>query len=65
MRLKTFLDEHVKQIKKLVFVEINFSGQMQELVTNKCLLNDKRWIKKVSNIKKYALYPFFIEEIEG
>ena len=64
MRLKEFLEAHVKQIKKLIFVEMNFSGQMQELVTNKCLLNDKKWIKKVSNIRKYSLYPFFLEEIK-
>jgi len=65
MRLKTFLDEHAKQIKKLVFVEMNISWQMQELVTNKCLLNDKKRVKKISNIRKYTLYPIFLEEIKA
>jgi len=65
MRLKTFLEDHAKQIKKLVFVEMNYSGQMQELVTNKCLLNDKRRVKKISNIRKYTLYPIFLEEIKA
>lgn len=64
MRLKTFLEDHAKQIKKLIFVEMNFSGQMQELVTNKCLLNDKKRVKKISNIRKYTLYPIFLEEIK-
>ena len=65
MRLKEFFDSHVKQIKKLMFVEMNFTGQMQELVTNKCLLNDKKRVKKISNIRKYTLYPFFLEEIKA
>lgn len=65
MRLKTFLENHIKQIKKLIFVEMNYTGQMQELVTNKCWLNDKRRIKKISNIRKYTLYPIFLEEIKG
>ncbi|MBU0625989.1 hypothetical protein KKG31_00985 [Patescibacteria group bacterium] len=65
MRLKTFLDEHIKKIKKLIFVEMNFSGQMQEFITNKCLLNDKKWIKKISNIRKYTCYPIFLEDIKA
>jgi hypothetical protein len=65
MRLKTFLEEHAKQIKKMIFVEMNFSGQMQELVSNKCLLNDKKRVKKISNIRKYTLYPIFLEEIKA
>jgi len=64
MRLKEFLESHVKQIRKLIFVEMNHSGQMQELVTNKCLLNDKKRVKKISNIRKYTLYPLFLEEIK-
>lgn len=64
MRLKEFLESHAKQIKKLIFVEMNFSGQMQELVSNKCLLNDKKRVKKISNIRKYTLYPLFLEEVK-
>ncbi len=63
MRLKEFLDAHVKQIKKLVFVEMNYTGQFQALITNKCLLNDKKWNNKIADIRKYTLYPFFIEDI--
>ncbi len=63
MRLKEFLDMNVKKIKKLVFVEMNKSGQLQELITNKCLLNDKKRNNKISNIRKYTLYPIFSEDI--
>jgi len=63
MRLKDFLDTHVKQIKKLIFVEMNTSGQLQTLITNKCRLNDKKWNNKLTNVRKYTLYPIFAEDI--
>jgi pyruvate/2-oxoacid:ferredoxin oxidoreductase alpha subunit len=63
MRVKEFLDTHVKQIKKLVFVEMNYSGQLQELISNKCLLHDKKWNNKIGNIRKVTSYPIFAEEI--
>lgn len=63
MRLKEFLDAHTKQIKKLIFVEMNTSGQLQELITNKCWLHDKKWNNKITNIRKYTLYPIFAEDI--
>ena len=63
MRLKEFLDTHVKQIKKLIFVEMNASGQLQTHITNKCRLNDKKWNNKVTHIRKYTLYPIFAEDI--
>jgi len=64
MRLNEFLESHAKQIKKLIFVEMNYAGQMQEFVMNKCLLNDKKRVKKISNIRKYTLYPIFLEEVK-
>lgn len=63
MRLKEFLDANVKQIKKLIFVEMNASGQLENLITAKCLLKDKKWNNKISHIRKYTLYPIFLEEI--
>ena len=63
MRFKVFLDTNVKKIKKLIFVEMNYSWQLQELITNKCWLNDKKWNNKVTNIRKYTLYPVFTEDI--
>jgi pyruvate/2-oxoacid:ferredoxin oxidoreductase alpha subunit len=64
MRLKKFLDEKNKQIEKLIFVEMNYTWQMEELVMNKCLLHDKKWEWKISHYRKYTLYPIFLEEIE-
>lgn len=63
MRLKIFLDEHAKKIKKLIFVEMNTSGQLQELITNKCRLHDKKRTNKITNIRKYTLYPIFSEDL--
>jgi len=63
MRLKVFLDTNVKKIKKLIFVEMNYSWQLQELITNKCWLHDKKWNNKITNIRKYTLYPIFAEDI--
>ncbi|MCX6824750.1 MAG: hypothetical protein NTY80_00865 [candidate division SR1 bacterium] len=65
MRLKEFLDINVKKIKKLIFVEMNYSGQLQELLTHKCRLNDKKWNNKIKNIRKYSLYPVFAEDIKN
>ncbi|MCX6823018.1 MAG: hypothetical protein NTX91_03390 [candidate division SR1 bacterium] len=65
MRLKTFLDEKCAKIKLLTFVEMNASGQMQERVTNKCWLHDKKREGKISHHRKYTLYPIFLEEIQG
>ena len=42
MRLKEFFDGKNEQIEQLIFVEMNYSGQMEELVTNKCRLHDKK-----------------------
>lgn len=64
MRLKEFLDTHVKYIKKLIFVEMNYSWQLQELITNKCRLNDKKRNNKITHIRKYTLYPIFAEDIK-
>ena len=63
MRLKEFLDTNAKRIKNLIFVEMNTSWQLQELITNKCLLNDKKRNNKVKHIRKYTLYPIFSEDI--
>ena len=65
MRLKTFLDEKNKQINQLIFVEMNASWQMQERVTNKCLLHDAKREGKISHHRKYTLYPIFLEELNG
>ena len=63
MRLKTRLDENEKNIQSLTFVEMNYTWQLQELLTNLCLLNTQDRNKKIKNIRKYDLYPIFEEDI--
>ncbi len=63
MRLKIWLDENEKNIKSLTFVEMNYTWQLQELLTNICLLNTEDRNKKIKHIRKYDLYPIFAEDL--
>ena len=62
-RLKTFLKEHEKKIKRLIFVEMNQSGILEDLVSKECELYGE-WKSKVSHQRKVTLYPIFEEEVE-
>ena len=61
-RLKTFLEEHAKKIKRLIFVEMNQSGILEDLVRKECELYGE-WNKKIEHFRKITLYPLFEEEI--
>ena len=61
-RLKTFLEEHAKKIKRLIFVEMNQSGILEDLVRKECELYGE-WKSKISHQRKVTLYPIFEEEI--
>jgi len=63
LRLKTFLEQKNSQIKSLIFVEMNASGQLQRLVTEQCHLNNPIRENKITHHRKYTLYPIFGEEI--
>ena len=60
-RLKTFLEEHAKKIKRLIFVEMNQSGILEDLVRKECELYGE-WKSKISHQRKVTLYPIFQEE---
>lgn len=60
-RLKAFLEEHKKKIKRLIFVEMNQSGILEDLVRKECELYGE-WKSKISHQRKVTLYPFFEEE---
>lgn len=62
-RLKKFFQEKKDNIEKLVFVEMNYLGQMQQVVMRECNLLDDSWQWKIYHIRKNWLYPFFYEEI--
>ena len=61
-RLKVFLEEHEKKIKSLIFVEMNQSGILEDLVRKECELYGE-WKSKISHQRKVTLYPIFEEEI--
>ncbi len=61
-RLKTFLEEHAKKIKSLIFVEMNQGGILEDLARKECELYGE-WNKKIEHFRKITLYPFFEEEI--
>lgn len=61
-RLKTFLEEHAKKIKRLIFVEMNQSGILEDLMGKECELYGE-WKSKISHQRKVTLYPIFEEEI--
>lgn len=61
-RLKAFLEEHEKKIKRLIFVEMNQSGILEDLVRKECELYGE-WNKKIEHFRKITLYPLFEEEI--
>lgn len=64
MRLKAWLEENIKQIKKIIFVEMNYNGQVETLVRNTCLLYGPKRENKIEHKRKYTLYPFFGEEFK-
>lgn len=61
-RLKALLEEHAKKIKRLIFVEMNHSGILEDLMGKECELYGE-WKSKISHQRKVTLYPIFEEEI--
>ena len=62
-RLKTFFEEHEKKIKSLIFVEMNQSGILEDLVSKEYELYGG-WKSKIFHQRKVTLYPIFEEEVE-
>ena len=62
-RVKAFLDKRQNAIKKLIFVEMNQSGQLEELVRKECELYGQ-WSQRIEHFRKVTLYPIFEEEFE-
>ena len=61
-RLQEFLESKKEKIKSLIFVEMNHSGQLEDLVRKECELYGE-WKEKISHQRKTTLYPLFEEEI--
>lgn len=63
LRLKDFLESHSDRIEKLVFVEQNYSGQLQTFVSTQLGLCRDSWQGKLANIRSNSLYPIFEESL--
>lgn len=61
-RLQEFLEDRKNEIESLIFIEMNHSGQLEDLVRKECELYGE-WKAKISHQRKVTLYPIFQEEI--
>jgi len=55
------LYEDLKNKEEIIFVESNYSGQLEKYITKEFWLKYIKWLK-ISNIRKYDLFPFYIED---
>ncbi len=55
------LREEIKDKKELIFVENNYSWQIENYLTKELGLKYIDWLK-ISNLRKYDLFPFYIED---
>jgi len=60
--LQEFLEDRKNEIESLIFVEMNHSGQLEDLVRKECELYGE-WKTIISHQRKVTLYPIFQEEI--
>lgn len=55
--------EVINTLKELIFVESNYSGQLENYVCKEFGLKYKKDLT-ISNYRKYDLYPFYYEDLE-
>ena len=55
--------EDIKDKEEIIFVEKNYSGQLENHIVKELWLKHIKWLK-VSNLRKYDLMPFYIEDFE-
>lgn len=58
------LRNEIANSEEIIFVESNFSGQLETLITEKLGLKYINGLK-ISHMRKYDLYPFFLEDFEN
>jgi len=54
--------EEIKNKEEIIFIESNFSGQLENYMTKELGLKFIKWLK-ISNMRKYDLFPFYIEDL--
>jgi len=57
------LVQDLKDVEEIIFVENNFSGQIENHLSKELGLKYIPWLK-ISNMRKYDLFPFYIEDFE-
>jgi len=55
--------EEIKDKEEVIFVEKNYSGQLENHIVKELGLKYIKWLK-ISNLRKYDLMPFYIEDFE-
>ena len=55
--------KELEEVSEITFVESNYSGQLEKYMTTELWL-DKIKDLKISNFRKYWLYPFYLEDFE-
>ncbi len=58
------LRDEIAKLEEVIFVENNYSGQIENYVTKELGLKYIDWLK-ISNLRKYDLFPFYIEDFES
>jgi len=53
--------ENIKGKEEIIFAESNYSGQLENYMTKELWLKFIDWLK-ISHLRKYDLFPFYIED---
>lgn len=57
------LRDEIEKLEEIIFVESNYSGQIENYITKELGLKYIDWLK-ISNLRKYDLFPFYIEDFK-
>jgi 2-oxoglutarate ferredoxin oxidoreductase subunit alpha len=51
----------IEKLEEIIFIESNYSGQVENYITKELGLKYIDWLK-INNLRKYDLFPFYIED---
>ncbi len=57
------LRDEIAKLDEVIFVESNYSGQIENYITKELWLKYINWLE-ISHLRKYDLFPFYIEDFE-
>ena len=58
------LRAEIEKLDEVIFIEANYSWQVENYITKELWLKYIEWLK-ISNLRKYDLFPFYIEDFES